>query len=63
LATSNEKPGFARLFHFPLSSNLLISIPVLEYEQACPTDPWNPAGSIHHNQTNELKGYSRRVLS
>jgi hypothetical protein len=47
LAASNEKPGSARLFHFPLNTDPSISIPVLEYEQACLTDLLNPDGSIH----------------
>ena len=61
LATSNEKPGLSRLFHFPLNTDLPVSIPVLEYELTCLTDPWNPAGSIHHKQINEHKDYDRRV--
>jgi hypothetical protein len=58
---SNEKPGFARLFHFPLNTNLPVSIPFLQYDLVFLTDLWNPAGSIHHKQINEHKGYDRRV--
>jgi hypothetical protein len=50
LATSNDEPGFARLFHFPLNTNLPVSIPFLQYDLVFLTDLWNPAGSIHQKQ-------------
>jgi hypothetical protein len=62
LATSNEKPGFARLFHLWLNTDLLVSTPVLKYEQTCLTDIWNPPGQFSaNNQITEHKGCDRRV--
>jgi hypothetical protein len=61
LATSNEKPGLSRLFHFPLNTDLPVSIPVIQYDLIVLTNPWNPAGFILHKQINEHEGYDRRV--
>jgi hypothetical protein len=48
LATSNEKQGFARLFHFPLNTDLPVSIPVLQCDLVFLTDLLSSAGSIQH---------------